>query len=47
MILYRMVTGLVTLVALGCLSLPAVAQDLPKPYVSRALDAGLLPVDGP
>jgi hypothetical protein len=42
---YRIATGLVTLAALGCLALPAVAQDLPKPYVSRALDAVLLPVD--
>ncbi len=39
MIRYRMANGLVTLAALGCLSLPTVAQDLPRPYVSRALDA--------
>ena len=43
---YRIATGLVTLAALGCLALPAVAQELPRPYVSRALDAVLLPVDG-
>jgi S1-C subfamily serine protease len=42
---YRIATGLVTLAALGCLALPAVAQELPRPYVSRALDAVLLPVD--
>lgn len=41
----RMATGLATLVALGGVALPAAAQDLPNPYVSRALDAVLLPVD--
>ncbi len=41
----RLATGLATLVALGCVALPAAAQDLPNPYVSRALDAVLLPVD--
>ena len=41
----RMASGLATLVALGGVALPAAAQDLPNPYVSRALDAVLLPVD--
>ena len=45
MIRYRIATSLVTLAALGCLTLPAIAQDMPRPYVSRALDAVLLPVD--
>lgn len=39
-------SGLATLVAMGGVAMPAVAQDLPNPYVSRALDAVLLPVDG-
>ncbi len=41
----RLATGLATLVAMGGVVLPATAQDLPTPYVSRALDAVLLPVD--
>lgn len=42
---YSLPTGLAGLAVVGCLAQPAVAQDLPRPYVSRALDAVLLPVD--
>jgi hypothetical protein len=42
---YSLPTGLAGLAVVGCLAQPAVAQDLPRPYVSRALDSVLLPVD--